>query len=114
MLREQIAPAALDEIEILFPDPWPKKRHHKRRLIQDEFVALLASRLAAGGDQRLATDWEHYAEHMRDVLQRCPMMRNAGAEDGYAAPPLARDATRFERRGLRLGHVVRDLVYRRC
>ncbi len=113
VLREQIAPASLDEIEILFPDPWPKKRHHKRRLIQDAFVELLASRLARGARLHLATDWEPYAAHMLEVLGRCPVLENRGAEDGYAQPPLARPATRFERRGLRLGHVVRDLLFRR-
>jgi tRNA (guanine-N7-)-methyltransferase len=113
VLREQIAAAALDEIEILFPDPWPKKRHHKRRLIQDAFVALLASRLAAGGRLHLATDWLPYAEHMLEVLGRCLALENLGASDGYAMPPLARVATRFERRGLGLGHTVRDLLYRR-
>ncbi|MFO1401784.1 MAG: tRNA (guanosine(46)-N7)-methyltransferase TrmB [Steroidobacteraceae bacterium] len=113
VLREQIAPAALDEIEILFPDPWPKKRHHKRRLIQDDFAGLLASRLAAGGRLHLATDWEPYAAHMLEVLCRCPALENRGGDDGYAPAPRVRAATRFERRGLGRGHAVRDLVYQR-
>ena len=113
VLREQIAPAALDEIEILFPDPWPKKRHHKRRLIQDAFVELLASRLSAGGHLHLATDWEPYAEHMLEVLRRCPALENCDASGGYSALAAARAATRFEQRGLRLGHAVRDLLFRR-
>src|SRR5258708_4864226 len=74
VLREQIAPDALDEVEILFPDPWPKKRHHKRRLIQAEFALVLATRLAAGGRLRLATDWEPYAEQMRLVLDACGVL----------------------------------------
>ncbi len=74
VLQQQIAPEALDEIQILFPDPWPKKRHHKRRLIQPEFAALAASRLRAGGRLQLATDWAPYAEHMRLVLDACPLL----------------------------------------
>ncbi|MCC7460966.1 MAG: tRNA (guanosine(46)-N7)-methyltransferase TrmB [Gammaproteobacteria bacterium] len=112
VLREQIGPAALDEIEILFPDPWPKKRHHKRRLIQEGFVELLASRLVAGGQLHLATDWEPYAQHMLEELGRCPALVNCGGTDGYATPA-TRAATRFERRGLRLGHAVRDLLFQR-
>jgi tRNA (guanine-N7-)-methyltransferase len=113
VLRVQLAPASLDEIEILFPDPWPKKRHHKRRLIQDDFVALLADRLAVDGRLHLATDWEPYAQYMLEVLQRCAALQNCSAAGGYAAPAAPRAATRFERRGQRLGHVVRDLLFRR-
>ncbi len=111
VLQQQIAPGALDEIQILFPDPWPKKRHHKRRLIQPEFAALAASRLRAGGWLRLATDWAPYAEHMSQVLDACPLL--ALVPDSQALLFAGRTATRFERRGLRLGHPVRDLVYRR-
>jgi tRNA (guanine-N7-)-methyltransferase len=113
VVREQIEPASLDEIEILFPDPWPKKRHHKRRLIQDGFVALLASRLALGGRLHLATDWEPYALQMLEVLGRCPALENCAADGGYAERPATRAATRFERRGERLGHATRDLLFRR-
>jgi tRNA (guanine-N7-)-methyltransferase len=112
VLQQQIVPGALDEIQILFPDPWPKKRHHKRRLIQPEFVALAASRLRAGGCLRLATDWAPYAEHMSLVLDACPLLALV-VPDASAAEPTGRAATRFERRGLRLGHQVRDLEYRR-
>jgi tRNA (guanine-N7-)-methyltransferase len=112
VLQQQIAPEALDEIQILFPDPWPKKRHHKRRLIQPEFAALAASRLRAGGRLRLATDWVPYAEHMRLVLDACPLLELVDP-DAALGEPSGRDATRFERRGLRLGHQVRDLMYRR-
>jgi tRNA (guanine-N7-)-methyltransferase len=109
VLRARIAPEALDEVQILFPDPWPKKRHHKRRLIQPDFTALVASRLRLGGRLHLATDWEPYAQHMRLVLDACPAL--ALRSSGDQAP---RDATRFERRGLRLGHAVCDLVYERA
>jgi tRNA (guanine-N7-)-methyltransferase len=110
-LRSRLAPEALDEVQILFPDPWPKKRHHKRRLIQPEFASLVASRLRRGGRLQLATDWEPYAEHMRLVLGACPSLvpLAPSAGDGRSA----RAATRFEQRGLRLGHAVCDLVYER-
>ncbi len=108
VLREQIAPDALDEVEILFPDPWPKKRHHKRRLIQAEFALVLATRLAAGGRLRLATDWEPYAEQMRLVLDACPLL-----ERGGPAGAMSRAPTRFERRGKDLGLKVHDLLYLR-
>jgi len=111
VLQQQIAPGALDEIQILFPDPWPKKRHHKRRLIQPEFATLAASRLRGGGRLRLATDWAPYADHMSQVLDACPML--ALVPDVAGAESSSRSATRFERRGLRLGHQVRDLEYRR-
>jgi len=111
VLQQQIAPGALDEIQILFPDPWPKKRHHKRRLIQPEFATLAASRLRSGGRLRLATDWAPYADHMSQVLDACPMLTLV--PDAAGAESSSRSATRFERRGLRLGHQVRDLEYRR-
>jgi len=111
VLRQQIAPGVLDEIQILFPDPWPKKRHHKRRLIQPEFALLAASRLRAGGRLQLATDWAPYAEHMSLVLDACPLLVAVPAPEH--AGPEGRAQTRFERRGLRLGHQVRDLMYRR-
>ena len=112
VLRQQIAPGALDEIQILFPDPWPKKRHHKRRLIQPEFAALAASRLRVGGRMLLATDWAPYAEHIMQVLDACPGLATVTA-DALAHEPTHRTETRFERRGLRLGHKVRDFVYQR-
>lgn len=108
VLRTRIAPGALDEVQILFPDPWPKKRHHKRRLIQPEFAALVASRLRTGGRLHLATDWAPYAEQMREVLGTCTLLAPLGIGD-----PAGRAATRFERRGLRLGHAVSDLSYQR-
>jgi tRNA (guanine-N7-)-methyltransferase len=108
VLREQIAPGALEEVEILFPDPWPKKRHHKRRLIQAEFALLVATRLAGGGRLRLATDWAPYAEQIRLVLDACPLMEREGD-----AGVISRAPTRFERRGTDLGLTVHDLVYLR-
>jgi tRNA (guanine-N7-)-methyltransferase len=111
VLDRQIGPGVLDEIQILFPDPWPKKRHHKRRLIQPEFAALAASRLRAGGWLRLATDWMPYALHIGQVLSACPLL--VLVPDAELAQGAGRAATRFERRGLRLGHPVQDIVYRR-
>jgi len=114
VLRHDIAPGALDEVRIWFPDPWPKKRHHKRRLIQPEFVALLASRVAEGGLLHLATDWQPYAQHMVEVLEAAPQWQRElpPASDAGGRPPW-RLETRFERRGLKLGHAVSDLLYRR-
>jgi len=111
VLRDMIADAALDGAHIFFADPWPKKRHHKRRLIQPEFVALLACKLKAGAYLHLATDWQEYAEWMLEVLRAEPMLVNT-AQD-YAPRPHYRPETKFERRGLRLGHGVWDMVFKR-
>lgn len=111
VLREQITAGALDEIQLLFPDPWPKKRHHKRRIVQEAFVALLATRLRTGGVLHMATDWVPYAEHMLWVLGNEPQLRNESGTNAYARQPEARAATRFERRGTRLGHEVRELRF---
>jgi len=111
VVRDMLRADALDGIHIFFPDPWPKKRHHKRRLIQPPFVALLASRLRAGGYLHLATDWEPYAEQMLEVLSAEPLLRNTFAT--FAERPAYRPQTKFEQRGLRLGHGVRDLIFRR-
>jgi tRNA (guanine-N7-)-methyltransferase len=106
VLQKQIAADSLDEILVLFPDPWPKKRHHKRRLIQPELVALLAERLMRGGTLRLATDWEPYAQHMRETLDACAQLQGGSVER-----PAERAPTRFEKRGTRLGHGVWDFAY---
>jgi tRNA (guanine-N7-)-methyltransferase len=111
VLQNMIAPASLDGIHIFFPDPWPKKRHHKRRLIQPAFVALAASRLKPDGYLHAATDWQEYAEQMLAVLGAEPALANTAA--GYAGRPAWRPQTKFETRGLKLGHGVRDLVFRR-
>ena len=103
----------LDEILILFPDPWPKKRHHKRRLIQAPFVALLSERLKAGGALRLATDWQPYAAEMLATLAAETRLRNVAGDGGFIPRPTERSPTRFERRGERLGHQVWNLEFRR-
>jgi len=111
VLESMIAPTALAAVHVFFPDPWHKKKHHKRRLIQPAFVALLASRLAPGGRLHCATDWQPYAEQMLAVLSAEPTLVNAG--DGYAPRPDYRPLTKFEQRGLDLGHRVWDLVFTR-
>jgi len=111
VLRERIAPGSLAGIHVYFPDPWPKKRHHKRRLIQPAFVARLAERLAPGGYLHCATDWSDYAEQMLAVLSAEPRLANTAG--GYAPRPDWRPPTRFEQRGLRLGHGVWDLMFER-
>jgi tRNA (guanine-N7-)-methyltransferase len=111
VLQRMIRPDSLDGIHIFFPDPWPKKRHHKRRLIQPPFVALAASRLRPGGYLHAATDWHEYAEQMLAVLGAEPQLENTAA--AYAPRPDYRPQTKFETRGLKLGHGVWDLVFRR-
>lgn len=113
VLRDQIAPGSLSIVHIFFPDPWHKKRHHKRRLIQPEFVALLAQAIAREGTLRLATDWEHYALQMREVIDASSDFENVAGREGFVARTELRPLTRFERRGHRLGHGVWDLEYRR-
>jgi tRNA (guanine-N7-)-methyltransferase len=113
VLEHQIPLQSLDEVLILFPDPWPKKRHHKRRLVQGPFVELLAGRLKAAGILRLATDWQPYAEHMLEVLSTCPLLSNDPAQQTFVPRPPERAPTRFEKRGERLGHGVWDLAFRR-
>lgn len=113
VLTEQIPAAAFDEVLVFFPDPWHKKRHHKRRLIQPEFVRLLAGKIAVGGRLRLATDWDNYAEQMLATLDECPDLRNQASGGGFVERPGSRPVTRFESRGHRLGHPVRDLAFQR-
>jgi tRNA (guanine-N7-)-methyltransferase len=113
VLRDEIAPDALDEVRIFFPDPWHKKRHHKRRLVQPEFVRGVVSRLRPGGLLHLATDWEAYAEHMFDVLEAEPTLRSRLGPRTPAERPSWRPQTHFEQRGVRLGHGVWDLLYER-
>ncbi len=112
VLQHMIAPASLAGVHIYFPDPWPKKRHHKRRLIQPPLIKLLASRMAPGAYIHLATDWENYAEQMLEVLSGEDMLENTVGE-GYAPRPDFRPQTKFETRGLRLGHGVWDLIFKR-
>lgn len=113
VLEQQLPRESLDEMLILFPDPWHKKRHHKRRLIQPPFVELAASRLKSGGVLRLATDWEPYAIQMLEVLSANPTLENLSPGQGYIEKPTERITTRFEKRGQRLGHGVWDLAFRR-
>jgi tRNA (guanine-N7-)-methyltransferase len=114
ILRDQVGPDSLAEVVIEFPDPWHKKRHHKRRLVQPAFVRLLSQRLVKDGVLRLATDWAEYAVQMREVLDAEPALANLSTrDDGYVERPATRPQTRFEARGTRLGHSVFDLAYRR-
>lgn len=111
VLEHMIAPESLDGVHIFFPDPWPKKRHHKRRLIQPPFVALLVSRMRRGAYVHVATDWENYAQQIMEVLSDNPLLVNT--TDGFASRPASRPQTKFESRGLRLGHRVWDVLFRR-
>ena len=114
VLEHEIADASLDEVRIYFPDPWHKKRHHKRRLLQPELATLLVRKLAAGGRLHLATDWHDYAEQMWDVLDATPGLRNRAGPRGSVPRPAWRPQTHFETRGQKLGHGVWDLLYDRC
>lgn len=111
VLTDMIPPAALEAIYLFFPDPWPKKRHHKRRLMNPAFASLAASRLKPGGVLHMATDWEDYAQQALEVLEGISVLRNTAGPRQFAPRPEWRTATRFERRGERLGHGVWDLIF---
>ena len=111
VLRNEVSDAALDEVRVYFPDPWHKKRHHKRRLIQAGFVSLLCDKLKDGGLLHLATDWENYAEQIWDVLDAEPQLHNIAGPRGAVPRPQWRRQTHFETRGQKLGHGVWDLLY---
>ncbi len=111
--QHRIPPGSLAGVRIYFPDPWPKKRHHKRRLIQPEFVGQMAHCLASGGILHLATDWQPYAEHMLDVMEGSTAFRNLSASGDYSARPAWRPHTKYEKRGEGLGHKVRDMLFER-
>jgi tRNA (guanine-N7-)-methyltransferase len=113
VLQNSIPPASLDAILVLFPDPWHKKRHHKRRLVSRAFAELALTRLKPGGTLQLATDWTPYAEWMLEILNAVPGLRNCSTEGRYMPRNPGRTATRFEKRGERLGHEVHDLCYER-
>lgn len=113
VLGGQIAPGSLHGVWLLFPDPWPKKRHHKRRLVQPDFVKLVAAALAPGGRFGLATDWQSYAEHMLAVLGAEEAFVNLCGYGKFCTDPGDRPVTKFERRGQRLGHGVWDLRFER-
>jgi len=114
VLRDCIADAALDRLLLFFPDPWHKKRHHKRRIVNPQFAELVRRKLAVGGVWHLATDWQDYAEWMLEHLDAAPGLDNCAGPGQYSERPDYRPLTRFERRGMRLGHGVWDLLYRRC
>ena len=111
VLNQAIAPASLSRVQIFFPDPWHKKKHHKRRLIQSEFIQLLRGKLCVGGIIHLATDWQHYADHMLDVMSVADGFTNHNDAGGFSVAPEERPLTKFENRGLRLGHGVWDLLF---
>ncbi|MFV8818840.1 tRNA (guanosine(46)-N7)-methyltransferase TrmB [Haliea sp. E17] len=111
VLRDCIPDASLDTVQIFFPDPWHKKRHHKRRLIQPPFVQQLVGKLKPGGVLHLATDWENYAEQMLEVLSAEPALANLAGEGNFSPRPAHRPETKFEQRGERLGHGVWDLLF---
>lgn len=111
VLEHMLAPDTFDGAHIFFPDPWPKKRHHKRRLVQAIFAKLLTSRLKPGGYVHVATDWEEYAQQILEVLSAEPALKNTAA--GYAPRPDYRPLTKFEQRGLKLGHGVWDVIFQR-
>jgi tRNA (guanine-N7-)-methyltransferase len=113
VLRSAIPDESLAAVHVYFPDPWPKLRHHKRRLIQAPFVELIARKLQAGGYLHMATDWEDYAQHMLDVLEVAPGFCNSAGAGQFSPRPEERPLTRFEQRGQRLGHRVWDLIYTR-
>ena len=113
VLARRVPDASLAAVRLFFPDPWPKKRHHKRRLVQPDFAALVTRKLELGGYFHLATDWPDYAAHMDVVLSQTAGLVEAGGTDLYRELVAARLVTRFEQRGRKLGHEVRDLVYRR-
>lgn len=113
ILKDCIPDNSLSRVQLYFPDPWHKKRHHKRRIVQPEFVARLRSKLAQGGVFHMATDWENYAEHMLEVMQQADGFSNQSASNDYVPRPDYRPLTKFEQRGHRLGHGVWDLMFER-
>ncbi len=113
VITQNIPEKSLDRVQVFFPDPWHKKRHKKRRIIDSEFAELLSGKLKGGALVHLATDWEDYAIQMLQVFSENPDYENLAAEGLYFASPYKRQETRFERRGIRLGHKIRDIVFRR-
>ena len=113
ILADCIADASLARMQLFFPDPWHKTRHHKRRIVQPEFVQKLRAKLAVGGVFHMATDWQNYAEHMLEVMTNAPGYKNLSATGDYVPRPEQRPLTKFEQRGQRLGHGVWDLMFER-
>lgn len=112
VLERALAPASLEQVLVWFPDPWPKRRHHKRRIVNEPLLDLVHSRLVTGGTLHLATDWGQYAHWMLEKLAARPDYQNEASDGGFLPPPPPRPQTKFERRGLILGHRVWDLRYR--
>lgn len=113
ILTNNLADSSLSAVHLFFPDPWPKRKHHKRRIVQASFVALLAKKLQSGGYFHAATDWQNYAESMLEVLSANDRFSNASPTNAYCERPAYRPLTKFEQRGLRLGHGVWDLIFKR-
>ncbi|WP_231876726.1 MULTISPECIES: tRNA (guanosine(46)-N7)-methyltransferase TrmB [unclassified Oleiphilus] len=113
LLKNKVPNNSLVRLQLYFPDPWHKKRHHKRRIVQPEFAALVATKLSEGGVFHMATDWEPYAEHMAEVMDAAPDYSNCAETGSYSPKPDYRPTTKFEKRGERLGHGVWDLLYRK-
>ena len=111
IMEKQIPDGSLDALYLFFPDPWHKKRHHKRRQVQPEWAQLVRRKLKPGGRLHMATDWENYAEHMLEILNTAEGFKNTSSSNDYVPKPDYRPETKFERRGLRLGHGVWDLVF---
>lgn len=114
VLSQCVPEASLDGLQLFFPDPWPKKKHHKRRIVQPTFVELVRTRLKPGGTLHMATDWQAYAEHMAEIMAVAPGYRNTATEGDYVARPEFRPLTKFESRGTKLGHGVWDLLFARA
>ncbi len=114
VLKQGLADQSLSGVQLFFPDPWPKARHHKRRLVQTDFARLVFQKLKPGGFFHMATDWAPYAEHMMSVLENLSEFTNRYGKNQFASDRASRIETKFERRGLKLGHDVFDLVYIRC
>lgn len=112
IIKQRIPDESLDRVQLFFPDPWHKKRHNKRRIVQHDFVALISKKLKRTGVFHLATDWQEYAEHMAEVMEASPDFKSL-ADGPYAEKPEERPTTKFEKRGLKLGHGVWDLLYRK-
>ena len=113
IIRDQVPVCSLDKVQLFFPDPWHKKKHHKRRIVQDDFVILIRDRLKRGGVFHMATDWQHYAEHMLEVMEHAKGYSNTSATNDYVERPGSRPLTKFEQRGHRLGHGVWDIIFKK-
>lgn len=113
VIAQQIPDESINRFQLFFPDPWHKKKHHKRRIVKESFIQLIAAKLKAGGTFHLATDWEHYAEHMLREMNASPLFINLSEDDTFIPRPAERPLTKFEQRGHRLGHGVWDLMYQK-